>query len=188
VKRILAYSSIAHLGYILVAFLASGERGAEAVSFYLIAYFITIIGAFAIVSLISEGEVEAFNLEEYKGLFWQRPWMASIFTTLLLSLAGIPLTAGFIGKFYVLSAGVNKGLWLLSIVLVVGSVIGLYYYLKIIVEMFKQPAGSPAKSPFSLSTSIALIILAVLVIWLGVNPGGVAEIIRSAAMGSFVIY
>lgn len=186
VKRILAYSSIAHLGYVLVAFLAAGEQGAEAVGFYLAAYMVTIIGAFGVVSMISEGETEAYDLEEYKGLFWQRPWVASIFTILLFSLAGIPLTAGFIGKFYVLSAGISKGLWLLSLALVVGSVIGLYYYLRIIVAMFRQPAGSPVKSRFSLSTHIALVILILLVIWLGINPNGVAEIIQAAAISSFV--
>ena len=186
VKRILAYSSIAHLGYVLVAFIASGNLGAEAVSFYLTAYIITIIGAFGVVSLLSEGETEAYSLEEYKGLFWQRPWVALVFTTLLLSLAGIPLTAGFIGKFYLLSAGVSHSLWILTLAVVIGSIIGLYYYLKIIVEMFKQPSCNLPKLQFSLSTNIALVVLIVLVIWLGLNPGGVAEIVRAVAEGSFI--
>lgn len=187
VKRILAYSSIAHMGYILVAFIAADSQGAEAVSFYLIAYFITIIAAFGVVSLVSEGENEASGLEAYQGLFWQRPWLATIFTTMLLSLAGLPLTAGFIGKFYVLIAGVHNNLWILLITLVAGSVIGLYYYLKVIVEMFKQPVSSLVTSPSqaALSTNIALIVLMILVIWFGINPGGLADFIKIATESSF---
>lgn len=187
VKRILAYSSIAHMGYILVAFIADDSQGAEAVSFYLIAYFITIIGAFGVVSLVSEGDNEDYNLEAYQGLFWRKPWLATIFTTMLLSLAGLPLTAGFIGKFYVLLAGVHNNLWVLLLTLVIGSVIGLYYYLRVIVEMFKQPASNLISAPIqvSITTHIALFILIVLVIWLGVNPGGIADFIKLATESSF---
>lgn len=187
VKRILAYSSIAHMGYILVAFIAADSQGAEAVSFYLIAYFITIIAAFGVVSLVSEGKNEDYGLEAYQGLFWQRPWLATTFTTMLLSLAGLPLTAGFIGKFYVLLAGMHNSLWFLLLTLVVGSVIGLYYYLKIIVEMFKQPDSNFVTSPSqaSLSTHIALIVLTVLVIWLGVSPGEIADFIKVVTDSSF---
>ncbi|MGK7397138.1 MAG: NADH-quinone oxidoreductase subunit N, partial [Candidatus Cyclobacteriaceae bacterium M3_2C_046] len=97
VKRMLAYSSIAHLGYMMVAFIAGGDQGVEAVSFYLLAYFITIIAAFGIMSVVSQHDEEAYDLSEYRGLFWQKPWLAVVFTVMLFSLAGIPLTAGFIG-------------------------------------------------------------------------------------------
>ena len=185
VKRILAYSSIAHIGYVLVAVIANGNFGVEAVSFYLLVYVVTTIGAFGIVSLVSNFETEPFNLEAYKGLFWRRPWLAMSFTTLLLSLAGIPLTAGFIGKFYVLSVGVGASLWVLTLAVVLGSIIGLYYYLKIIVEMFKQPLENYSKPDISLSTNIALTFITVVVIWLGVNPGGAAEMIRTVVAASF---
>src|SRR6185369_14212496 len=127
VKRILAYSSIAHLGYILVAFLAGGQLGALAVTFYLVAYFVTILGAFGVVTVLSSGNRDAENLEDYRGLFWRRPALATVFTVMLLSLAGIPITAGFIGKFYILAAGASSAMWALVVMLVVTSAVGLFY-------------------------------------------------------------
>ena len=135
IKRLLAYSSIAHLGYVLVAFLASGPLAVEAVTVYLVAYFITTLGAFGIVSVLSKSGREADTMEDYRALFWRRPWIAAVFAIMLLSLAGIPLTAGFVGKFYVIAAGVDSALWLLLVLLAINSVIGLFYYLRIIVVM-----------------------------------------------------
>src|SRR5579864_9130923 len=119
VKRILAYSSIAHMGYLLVAFQVGGPMGASAVIFYLVAYFATTLGAFGIVTVLSGKNGEADTLEDYEGLAWRRPWIAALFTAMLLSLAGIPLTAGFVGKFYVLAAGAGSGLWWLLVIMVV---------------------------------------------------------------------
>src|SRR5690606_23179591 len=107
VKSLLAYSSITQLGYLLCVFIAGGLFAGEAVSFYLTAYFITIIGAFGVVGILSTSEREATNINDYKGMFWRNPFLASAFTLVLISLAGIPLTAGFIGKYYLLLAGVN---------------------------------------------------------------------------------
>src|SRR5262249_20378764 len=118
VKRLLAYSSIAHLGYLLVAFLASRAMAGTAVAFYLVAYFIASLGAFGIITVLSNGAREAESIDAYRGLFWQHPWLAGIFTAMLLSLAGIPITAGFVGKFYVVAAGVGTSLWLLVILMV----------------------------------------------------------------------
>jgi NADH-quinone oxidoreductase subunit N len=98
VKRILAYSSIAHLGYLLVAFQAAGDLGPTAVTFYLVSYFVTTMGAFGVVTVLSDSSSEAEDMEDYRGLFWRRPALAAVFTAMLLSLAGIPITAGFIGK------------------------------------------------------------------------------------------
>lgn len=182
VKRILAYSSIAHLGYIWVAFISGGERGAEAVAFYLLAYFITILAAFGVVTVVSDQERDGDDLSDYQGLFWRRPALAAVFTASMLSLAGIPLTVGFIGKFYILSAGIGANQWILSLMLVIGSAISVYYYLKIIVEMFKKPdeiAMSQAVKPsISFNGKLALTALTVLLIWLGVYPSGVSDIIR----------
>ena len=105
VKRMLAYSSIAHLGYLLVAFLAAGQSGSEAITFYLVAYFVTTLGAFGVVTVLSTSAGDAERLEDYRGLFWRRPALAAVFTAMLFSLAGIPLTAGFVGKFY------HRGRW-----------------------------------------------------------------------------
>ena len=189
VKRILAYSSISHLGYLLVAFLASGNLGIEAVSFYLLSYFITILGAFGIVSVISNQERDANHIEDYHGMFWRRPWVATIFTIMLLSLAGIPLTAGFIGKYFVLMAGVSSGLWLLVAILIISSVIGLYYYLRIIVEMFKKPdelvLKKSIKSFYTLNSGYVLIILSILLIWYGVYPDSIMNLIQNITQISF---
>jgi len=110
VKRILAYSSIAHLGYLLVAILAGGSLAQQAVAYYLAAYFVTTLGAFGVVIVLSSAEREAETLDDYRGLLWSRPWLALILTASLLSLAGIPLTGGFLAKFYVFAAGVVEPL------------------------------------------------------------------------------
>jgi NADH-quinone oxidoreductase subunit N len=147
IKRLLAYSSIAHLGYLLVALLVSGSLGVEAVSFYLVAYFIMNLGAFGIVAVLSSPAQEQDNLEDYQGLFWQRPGLAAIFTFILLSLAGIPLTIGFIGKFYIFAAGVDAALWLLLTAVVIGSILGLFYYLRVIIALYRFPTEAKESVP-----------------------------------------
>jgi NADH-quinone oxidoreductase subunit N len=136
VKRILAYSSIAHLGYLLVAFLASGERAGVAVGFYLIAYFATTLAAFGVVTVLSTADRDADLMLDYRGLGARRPWLAAIFAVALFSLAGMPLTMGFIGKFVIVTAGSGSALWALVVVLVLTSTIGLYYYTRLIVAMY----------------------------------------------------
>lgn len=182
VKRILAYSSIAHLGYLLVAFLAGGKLGIEAVTFYLVAYFITSLGAFGILATLSDKERDAELLEDYRGLFWSRPVTATAFSAMLLSLAGIPLTAGFIGKFYLLAAGIKSQLWLLAFILVINSVIGLYYYIKVIAVMFdkrQQARNSEDLNPLVyIMSSFTMAILTILLIWMGVNPSAMMNLIR----------
>ncbi|KAA5549291.1 NADH-quinone oxidoreductase subunit N [Adhaeribacter rhizoryzae] len=183
IKRLLAYSSIAHLGYILVAFLAGNRLGVEAVSFYLVAYFITSLGAFGVVALLSDTERDADQLEDYRGLFWRRPATAAVFTAMLLSLAGIPLTAGFVGKFYILASGVNTQQWLLVLMLVLNSVIGLYYYIKVIAAMFAQTKSVQERRKvlhpaLSFASGGAMAILGLLLIWIGVYPTSLVQLIR----------
>jgi NADH-quinone oxidoreductase subunit N len=187
VKRILAYSSIAHVGYLLVALLAAGALAKTAVAFYLCAYFITTLSAFGIVTVLSVNAREADALADYQGLFWRRPWLAGLFTATLLSLAGIPLTAGFVGKFYLVAAGVQSALWLLVIVLVINSAIGLFYYLRVVVVMFLQlPRSDEALvlASLPLAGSTALAVLALLLVWLGVYPAPVIEMILKAISGA----
>jgi NADH-quinone oxidoreductase subunit N len=188
IKRLLAYSSISHLGYLLVAFLASGGMRITAVAFYLAAYFVTTLGAFGVVSVMSGKERDADRMDDYRGLSARRPWLAGIFTAMLLSLAGIPLTAGFIGKFYVVSAGIGSALWLLVIILVVNSAIGLFYYLRIVVAMYQSPeeekrAGkAPDAAPsLSLTDRVVLAVLMVLLVWLGVYPAPLIRMIQAMA-------
>jgi len=185
VKRILAYSSIAHMGYLLVAFLAGGTLGATAVAFYLVAYFVTSLAAFGVVTVLSGPDEEAEDLEDYRGLFWRRPWLAGAFTSALLSLAGIPLTVGFIGKFYLLAAGVAPALWVLVVTLVVTSTIGLFYYLRVVATMLSRPTGqAPALGPSPSSQGVlALVALMVLLFWLGVFPTPLVQMIQETVAG-----
>jgi len=184
VKRILAYSSISHLGYLLVTILASGPLALIAAAFYLTAYFVTTLGAFGVVTILSTSGRDADQLDDYTGLVARRPWLAGVFTAMLFSLAGIPLTAGFIGKFYIIAAGIGAALWPVVIVLVINSVIGLYYYLRIIVILF-TPDGAerPAGPVHSRSGNLMLAALVLLLFWLGVYPEPVVRLIKAAIQG-----
>lgn len=185
VKRILAYSSIAHLGYLFVALLAGGSLAVTATSYYLAAYFATILAAFGVVSVLSLPEREADDISDFRALYWKRPLLAVVFTVSLLSLAGIPLTAGFIGKFYLAAAGVEQAVYWLVIFLIVTSAIGLFYYLRIIVAMAAQPEDEIGgeqmvtwKVSVPVSGGLALAGLFAALIWLGVYPGSLLSIIR----------
>jgi NADH-quinone oxidoreductase subunit N len=177
VKRILAYSSIAHLGYLLIAFLGNGAVAATAAAFYLLAYFLTTLTAFGVVTLMSTPTREASSIEDYRGLMQRRPWIAAIFTAALLSLAGIPLTAGFMGKLYVLAAGAQSAQWTLVILLIVNSGIGAFYYLRIIVSMSApisredvETGSVGPKSSAMLMATIAVSVATFALIWFGVFP------------------
>ncbi len=186
VKRILAYSSISHFGYMLVAFLAAGKLGVEAATFYLVAYFIMILGAFGVITILFNGEKEPEDIENFKGLFWKRPLLALVFSAMLFSLAGIPLTVGFIGKYYLLSAGVSSSLWVLVIVLVLTSVIGLFYYLRIVATMFSTEKGGREEAKTTISkislpfaSGIALAFLTIVLFWFGVFPSGIFSLLHT---------
>lgn len=186
-KRILAYSSIAHLGYLLIAFLAAGEFGAEAAGYYLVAYFVMTLGAFGVVSRLSSAsrEGDLANLADYAGLAWRRPWLAATLTGMLLALAGMPLTVGFVAKFYVFAAGVAAALWPLVAALVIGSVLGLFYYVRVIALLFARPdatARAVAVPAGAATASIALGALALALVALGVYPEPVIEFARLAAV------
>ena len=186
VKRILAYSSIAHFGYILVAFLAGTTMAAGAVAFYLVAYTVTILTAFGVITVLSTSEADADDLEDYRGLFWRRPVLASVFTAALLSLAGIPATMGFVGKFYILASGANVSAWPLIIVLVLTSVIGLFYYLRIVVTLFSAvPESQTSLQRLGWSSAFVLGGLAVLLIWFGVYPAPLLNLIRATISGLY---
>jgi NADH-quinone oxidoreductase subunit N len=148
----------------------------QASVFYLTSYFITTIGAFGVISLLSTKDYEAENIDDFKGLFWKRPGIAIVFTLALLSLAGIPITSGFIAKFYVILEGMKAGLLLLVISLIINSVIGLYYYLRIITTLFS--AGNENRLPvLSISSNITLGVIAVSILILGIYPGWLIDII-----------
>ncbi|MDO9269222.1 MAG: NADH-quinone oxidoreductase subunit N [Methylobacter sp.] len=187
VKRLLAYSSIAHMGYLLVAFIAGGRISSvlvvESVTFYLLVYFITTIGAFGVVSVLSTPQTEADEMSFYRGLFWRRPWLAAVFTLMLLSLAGIPLTAGFIGKFYIFISAADGRLWGLLLAIIVGSGLGLYYYLRIIVVMSMSVEASANKPAQGWISTVTLAVLTVLLVGFGIYPGLLVNVIQSVSYG-----
>jgi NADH-quinone oxidoreductase subunit N len=183
VKRILAYSSIAHFGYILVAFLAGGAVAIEAVSFYLVAYMATILAAFGIVAVLSGPERDADDIEDYLGLFWRRPVIAAVLTVALLSLVGIPATIGFISKFYLLAAGAAAAAWPLILVLVITSVAGLFYYLRIVVALYSAPPEGTVTQRVSRSGALVAIVLSIFVIWFGIYPTPLLNLVRATVVG-----
>jgi NADH-quinone oxidoreductase subunit N len=184
VKRLLAYSSIAHLGYLMIAVVAGGSSGAEAAAFYLAAYLPTTLVAFGIVTVLSSGERDRDRLSDYMGLGRSRPTAAILLTVSLLSLAGIPLTAGFIGKFLVLGSGIAAGWWSLALILVLGSVISIFYYLRVVVAMYMRPApeGPPDHPgpPVPLVAGATLAVLLGVILWLGIWPGPFLEVVATA--------
>lgn len=182
IKRTLAYSSVAHQGYLLVAFLAGREASVMAVSYYLLAYFVSMLGAFGVIVAMSGKERDADAIEDYHGLAWRHPWLAGVFTVMLLSLAGIPLTAGFLGKYYIMAAGAGSALWALVVVLAVNSAAGLYYYLRIVAVQFiaggEKICPSPPRVAFSAGMIIAVLMF--ILFWLGIYPATMIRIITVA--------
>lgn len=187
-KRLLAYSSIAHFGYLLVAFIAAGQFATEAVGIYLLTYVVTTLAAFGVVTLVSspyKGH-DADRLWDYRGLFWRRPYLTAILTMAMLSLAGIPMTAGFIGKFYAITAGVEKRQWLLLAAVVFGSAVGLYYYLRAMVQLYlRTPWVRKYSAPldWASGTGGAMVVaLMLLMIVLGVYPQPFITAIQAAGL------
>jgi NADH-quinone oxidoreductase subunit N len=176
IKRLLGYSSIANMGYLIIILLTGTSKGIQASVFYLISYFITTIAAFGVISLLSTKEYEAENIEDYRGLFWRRPGIAVVFTLALLSLAGIPLTSGFIAKFYVVLEGMNAALFVLVFSLIINSVIGLYYYLRIITTLFAT-AGEVRLPEISFTGKFTLAVLGAAILVLGIYPGWLIDIL-----------
>ena len=176
IKRLLGYSSIANMGYLIIILLTGSNKGIQASVFYLISYFFTTIGAFGVITLLSTSECEAEKIEDFKGLFWKRPWIAIVFTLSLLSLAGIPVTAGFIAKFYVILEGMKAGLMVLVISMIINSVIGLYYYLRIITMLFSSSTDNKLPE-LSFIGSFTLALTGISILILGIYPGWLINII-----------
>ena len=185
VKRMIAYGSIGHLGYVLVALLAGGTSAAEAVTFYVAAYVAATLGVFGLIGYGTGPDREAAELADLRGLFWRQPVLAGMFTVFLLSLVGLPLTGGFMGKFFVVRAGVGSGLWILVFLVVATSVIGLFYYLRVVAGLYAgadEPLAERGavreRRLGSLPATGMLALLTVIVLWLGVYPSPVLELIQ----------
>ncbi|MDI7276867.1 MAG: NADH-quinone oxidoreductase subunit N [Anaerolineae bacterium] len=181
VKRLLAYSSIAQAGYVLVAVVAGGEPGATAVVFYMLGYAFTNLGAFAVVLAWSKPGASRVALSDLAGLGFRRPWTAAALSLFLLSLTGIPLTVGFIGKLYLFGAAVQAGWTWLAVIAVLNSVVSAFYYLRIVVVMYMREAEVPPVLPrLGLGLGVALAVCVIGVLWLGVAPGAALEWARQA--------
>lgn len=190
-KRLLAYSSIAHLGYLMVVVVAAAQvenaLSVEATSFYMLAYFIMSLAGFAVISAISSSVKELDQLSDFRGLFWRNTWLSSVLIIVLFSLAGIPLTAGFIGKFYIFSIGVEGELWFLLTILIIGSAIGLYYYLRLIYTMMQPPesiSNDPAAMQIPAGVQVVLVTMTIAIIYLGVYPTPMINTLQSLS-GAF---
>ncbi|HLA47927.1 MAG: NADH-quinone oxidoreductase subunit N [Nitrospinae bacterium RIFCSPLOWO2_02_FULL_39_110] len=173
VKRMLAYSSIAHAGYVLVAFVSTDKLGVASILYYMLAYTFMNIGAFAIVIIIGGKGEEKINLKDYTGLAYRYPLTAAAMCLFLLSLTGIPPTAGFMGKLYIFSAAIKSGYVGLATIAVLNSVISVYYYMKIILAMYmKEPESSVQHSPlvFTPAMIIALGLAVYGVLRMGIFP------------------
>jgi NADH-quinone oxidoreductase subunit N len=173
IKRMLAYSSIAHAGYVLVAFLSAGELGISSILYYMLAYTFMNIGAFAVISVLGGKGEEKVNIEDYNGLGYRHPVAAIAMSLFLFSLAGIPPTAGFMGKFYIFSAAIKEGYLGLAIIGVINSVISVYYYLRVTVAMYMKEPAESGVSPsliFSPACIVAILISAFGVLRMGIFP------------------
>lgn len=186
VKRMLAYSSVAHGGYLLVAIAAANETATAGLLFYLLVYTVMNIGALAVVMVVAGHSEERLQVRDYAGFGWRQPMLGVILTIFLLSLAGFPGTGGFMGKIYLLQGAVESALWSLAVVLVLATAVSYYYYLRVAWYMWMQPAASDelhrrvwAPVPIRLG----LLVSAGLLLYLGIFPGGLIEGARVAAEG-----
>jgi len=182
VKRMLAYSSIAHAGYILVAFIASTELGIAAVLFYLAAYALMKIGAFLVIAHLGQQGEKRLEIQDYGGLGMRQPALAACFSLFLLSLLGLPATGGFLGKFFAFQAALDSRVVWLVVIAAINSVIGAYYYLRVIVAMyFWEPSKDYTPSAVAPALSVALFVAAVGTLYLGIFPAHVLVLAKNAA-------
>jgi NADH-quinone oxidoreductase subunit N len=176
VKRMLAYSSIGHAGFLLLGIVAANSAGRGAVLFYLLTYAVANMGALGIVALLGTAEHPHDQLRDFAGLWKTRPGLAGLMTVFLLSLGGFPPTAGFIAKWYIFSAAVQEGHYALAIIGVLSSVVSVFFYLRIVVMMYMtEEAPAPARPAISVPAMVALAFAVIATFYLGVLPNRVLE-------------
>ncbi len=190
-KRLLAYSSIAHMGYLLIALLAVAQLrdslfAVETALVYLAAYVLMTLTAFGVITVLSNASVgdDAQTSDQYRGLFWRRPLAAVCLAVALLSLMGLPLTLGFIGKFYLFAAGLQGAMWILLWGLIIGSAISIYYYMRVIYVMsLPEPEEVYPHPNISLPDLTLVILLGVAVVVIGVYPTPLIDVVRRLLEG-----
>ena len=184
-KRLLAYSAIAHAGYLLVALLAGEELGGIGILYYLVVYTLTTLGAFGVVALVRDEDNGGTAIDKFSGLGFARPWLGAAMAIFMFSLAGIPPAAGFVGKFYIFAGAVQAGQVPLAVIGVLASLVSIYYYLRVVVVMYMRPAapGEPALIPAHAAVRLALLIAVGGILVLGVYPGPLYAAARAAVQG-----
>jgi NADH-quinone oxidoreductase subunit N len=176
IKRMLAYSSIAHAGYLLLGLIATTNTGKAAVLFYLLAYAVSNLGALGIVALLGTEEHEHAELRDFAGLWKSRPGLAGLMTVFLLSLGGFPPLAGFIGKWYIFSAAVERGHYWLAIIGVLTSVVSVFFYLRIVVMMYMTEGSDIARPRVPLPAAAGLVLATAAVLYLGILPAKIIDL------------
>jgi NADH-quinone oxidoreductase subunit N len=185
-KRLLAYSSIAHAGYLMSALVAAPALAGEAILFYLVAYAAVNLGAFGVIAALSKDSREPATLADLAGLAERRPALSAALSVFLVSLTGIPVTAGFVGKFYLFNAAVASGWVVLALVGVLTSVVSAYYYLRIVVAMYmEEPVGEDRWAKVSPSAVLALALSAGVTLLFGIWPAPMLTLARLASRSLF---
>ena len=183
-KRMLAYSSIAHAGYVLIAVIAGGPEGGSAAMFYLAVYSLMNLGAFGILALLGRGAEERVLISDLAGLGFRHPLLGLAMAVFMLSLGGIPPTAGFMGKVYVFGVALEAGLIPLAVIGVLNSVISVFYYLRVTVAMYMQePQGEPVPVSWALPATIGVVVTLVLTLWFGVQADALWDQARRSMLG-----
>ncbi len=186
VKRMLAYSSIAHGGYLLLGLVAASSAGKAAMLFYLVGYAVTNLGAFGVLAALATPDRQHDDVRDFAGMWRERPGLSALLTFFLLSLGGFPPTVGFIGKWYIFNAAIQEGMYALAIIGVLTSVISVFFYLRIVVMMYMSdetaPEGRPAVSPV---TTVGLVVAFAGVLYLGVLPGGLLSLAADSVASIF---
>ena len=184
IKRMLAYSSISHAGYVLVGLQAATDSGVAGSLFYLLAYTFMVIGSFAVVTLVGRRGDARHSLDDYRGLASRRPGLALAFTVFLMAQAGVPFTSGFLAKFYVISAAVDRHSYALAIIAMLGAAVAAFFYLRVIVVMYGPlPEGEePSTIPVPRTAGVALAIALAFTLVVGVLPAPVIDFARHATL------
>lgn len=182
IKRLMAYSSIGHVGFMLLGFLSPPSEGFNAIMFYLFVYAFMNLGAFAVIIALYSRDRANEEINDYSGLAQNHPWLASAMALFLFSLAGIPPTAGFFAKFNIIMALLSQQQAVLAVLAVIFSVISAYYYIRIVLLMFMKPAQQPFNPVLSLSVLIVLTTTATVTLGLGLFPSLLIDIIRISTL------
>lgn len=180
-KRMLAYSSIGHAGYILLGLVAGTEEGVAAIMTYLFVYIFMSMGAFAIVMIMSKGKNMGEDISDYKGLATKNPVLALVMLVMMASLAGLPPTAGFIGKFYIFMALIHQNMYVLAIIAILLSAVSAYYYIRVILVMYMEEADGEFKIDYTMATKAVIAVAVLMIIAVGIYPSCIVDLATKAA-------